>query len=380
MSPAVVTETLYALVTQQDFVPDEVHVITTTQGRARVLRDLLGVGEAGGAAAFEHFVQAYLPGRRPRFGIDCVHVLGQGNGDGDGDREGLSDIRSDDDNRRAADTVYRVLRALKDCPGTRLHASVAGGRKSMSFYMGHAFSLVAEPGDQLSHVLVDPPFEDRVPDFYFPTPVSQLLPLWQHGQVAGTVDAQLAQVRLAELSVLKLGGLLADLPAKARERFDLAVRIAQATMLPPQVRLVWSVQAERGHVDMLGERIDLSRQQFAVLLLHALVRSHETELPGGAGLIVEDLPAGLLEKIGGQSVRASSFKSVRSKIRALAQAQVGPAADWLLIEAVGERRREEERPQALRLPAHCLTLVGVPDAWWQSLRRVLLTQRSSVAD
>ena len=34
MSPAVVTETLYALLTQDEpFVPDEVHVITTHKGK-----------------------------------------------------------------------------------------------------------------------------------------------------------------------------------------------------------------------------------------------------------------------------------------------------------------------------------------------------------
>lgn len=41
MTPQVVTETLYALVTQDHAVPTEIHLITTANGRNRALRDLL---------------------------------------------------------------------------------------------------------------------------------------------------------------------------------------------------------------------------------------------------------------------------------------------------------------------------------------------------
>ena len=43
MSPAVVTETLYALVTEKNFVPTEIQVITTEQGKNKLLETLLGI-------------------------------------------------------------------------------------------------------------------------------------------------------------------------------------------------------------------------------------------------------------------------------------------------------------------------------------------------
>jgi CRISPR-associated protein (TIGR02584 family) len=48
-----------------------------------------------------------------------------------------------------------------------LHVSIAGGRKSMGFFAGYAFSLFGRTQDRLSHVLVNDPFES-FPDFYFP--------------------------------------------------------------------------------------------------------------------------------------------------------------------------------------------------------------------
>ena len=43
MSPAVVTETLYALVTEKNFIPTEIQVITTEQGKNKLLDALLGI-------------------------------------------------------------------------------------------------------------------------------------------------------------------------------------------------------------------------------------------------------------------------------------------------------------------------------------------------
>ena len=43
MSPAVVTETLYALVTEKGFIPTEIQVITTVQGKNKLLDVLLGI-------------------------------------------------------------------------------------------------------------------------------------------------------------------------------------------------------------------------------------------------------------------------------------------------------------------------------------------------
>ena len=41
MSPQIVTETLFALVTQQGWLPDEVHVLTTGRGAGKISTALL---------------------------------------------------------------------------------------------------------------------------------------------------------------------------------------------------------------------------------------------------------------------------------------------------------------------------------------------------
>ena len=184
MSPAVITETLYALLVQEEpaIVPAEIHVITTQQGKQRILQDLLDPEQG----AFHSFMRDYLPGRSIRFDADTVHVIGelrQQKASPFGQLTGmpgqvfheLDDITTAEDNEAAANTIYRVLRELKSQPGTRLHASVAGGRKSMSFYMGHAFSLLADAEDQLSHVLVNEPFENPQLGFYYPPRQPRLL-------------------------------------------------------------------------------------------------------------------------------------------------------------------------------------------------------------
>ena len=83
-----------------------------------------------------------------------------------------------------ADTMLRVLRRLTADPQCAIHASIAGGRKSMSFYMGYAMSLLARPQDRMSHVLVTQAGYEH-PAFFYPTREPQPIPqrLWiQHSE------------------------------------------------------------------------------------------------------------------------------------------------------------------------------------------------------
>ncbi|MBV5299598.1 MAG: TIGR02584 family CRISPR-associated protein, partial [Rhodoferax sp.] len=76
------------------------------------------------------------------------------------------DIRSPADNRAAADFITAQVRAITADSGCALHASIAGGRKTMGFYLGYALSLFGRPQDRLSHVLVSEPFESSYDFFY----------------------------------------------------------------------------------------------------------------------------------------------------------------------------------------------------------------------
>lgn len=393
MSPAVVTETLYALVTQaQPFVPDEIHVVTTLNGRQQVL-DALLTPETG---HFHRLMREYLPGQAIRFDSGTVHVIGQTrpmaaptnpwaqlmpDQSPQFEEVELKDITTDADNQAAADTIYRVMRELKAVPGTLLHASVAGGRKSMSFYMGHAFSLLAEPQDTLSHVLVSEPFEHPKLGFFYP-PCTPVTLQWHDdkGSLVREVSTAKAVVELAELSVIKLGGLLGkDWPAKAQTSFDFAVRLAQAALVPPEICVELDWKEEKGYLKLCGERVVLPPQQFTVFALCALARFHEDELPDGAALVLEKLPSALWESLGKDfnagrlSAETRNFSPVRSKIQNALREVIGPVAAHFTIEVDGGKRKRPVKNHPvvfLNTPPACIRLVNL-EGWWRQLKAVL---------
>jgi hypothetical protein len=86
-----------------------------------------------------------------------------------------------------------------------LHASLAGGRKTMGFYLGHAMALFARPQDTLTHVLVPPEFED-CDDFWYPASEPPVRPMTnRHGML---VDPMHARVDVAEINFVRLRGKL----------------------------------------------------------------------------------------------------------------------------------------------------------------------------
>jgi CRISPR-associated protein (TIGR02584 family) len=267
-SPAVITETLYALFTLDvPFVPDEVHVVTTTVGAQAVDRDVLN----GGSGAYWRLLDEHqdrLGGKTPLFDLErTVHLIRSPR-----QQEALSDIVTLEDNRAAAKTIYQVLRDLKRVPGTTVHASVAGGRKTMSSYMGQAFSLLADPDDVLTHVLVNEPFERTKPTFFYPPrqPVELHADRWP-----GPVSTAQAELTLAELSVLKLGPLLRTaLPASVLDDFDGTTMLAKGLLEPFEVRPAVLEPARgvklRPVLRMLGRQVELTPLQYVVFLLHAV--------------------------------------------------------------------------------------------------------------
>ena len=388
-SPAVVTETLYTLLTQApSFVPDEIHVVTTQVGKAVLMAALL----APGKGEFHRLMQDYLPGRHIRFDSNTVHVISatrpvpaELNPWGQlmptqtpqDEEVELADITNDAENQAAADTIYRVMREIKAAPGTVLHASVAGGRKSMSFYMGHAFSLLADPQDVLSHVLVSPPFE-TVRDFYFPPRIAVDLGYSDNG-VSRTICTDQAEVKLAELSVLRLGGLLGkDWPPKAQTSFAFAVRLAQAALVAPELRVVLNGDKKECYLEVCGETIKLPPLQFTVFALYALVRCYQAELPDGAVLEPEELPSTFWEALGEDfaggrfNEKPRNFTDVRSKVQKALREAVGPVAQHFRIEVDGGQKKLKglSRPVYLNAPPGSIKLVGL-DGWRRQLKKVL---------
>jgi CRISPR-associated protein (TIGR02584 family) len=327
MTPAVITETLYALVTQKKFIPDAIHVITTQKGKEKIERELFGTD-----GQFHRFMKDYLPSQRVQFHANTMHLIAT-------DEAPLEDITTDADNRVAADTIYRVLRQIKSLPNTQMHVSIAGGRKSMSFYMGHAFSLVADADDELSHVLVTSAFEDSKIGFYYPPKQAWVREV--DGKVYKSSDAK---ITLAEIAALKLGGLFdADIPQRAKESFEFAVQLMQATITAPNIEVYFN--EEKGHLKILDQKIPLSALEFMVFFVHAVSKRHQHELKHGGALYIGGLKpqehqsmAKLLAAPVSARIEQNDIKSdIKKKIRTA----IGPAADWFRIEARPIKNRND---------------------------------------
>ena len=163
LSPQLVTETLYALVhSSPPFMPTEIHIATTRTGAESARLNLLSTRPGW----FERLRRDYaLP--EIAFDQSFIHILT------DADGEPLDDIRTPEDNVRAADFITDFVRGLTADENCAVHASLAGGRKTMGFFLGSNMSLYGRAQDRMSHVLVQPAYE-TLPDFYYPTPYESI--------------------------------------------------------------------------------------------------------------------------------------------------------------------------------------------------------------
>ncbi|MEK6749068.1 MAG: CRISPR-associated ring nuclease Csm6 [Pseudomonadota bacterium] len=216
LSPQIVTETLYALTQRQTpaFVPTEIRLITTHKGAENARLNLL----SGDPGWFHRFCREYgVEGIR--FDADCIHVLRDAKGDF------LEDIRSPADNEVAADMITDTVRELTSDPNVALHVSIAGGRKTMGYYLGYALSLYGRPQDSLSHVLVSAPFESNR-TFYYPTKSECVIHVKQ-GEKEIAHDASDAVVDLALIPFVRMRQGLDDRLLKGTATFVDSVRSAQ---------------------------------------------------------------------------------------------------------------------------------------------------------
>ena len=157
MTPQVVTETLYALV-REGRVPTAVHLVTTAVG-AKIAEASLLDSQDG---QFHAFCRDEKLDGAIHFDGSSIHVIRDANG------EPLDDIRTPSDNQSAADAITRLIQSLCGDNNAQVWVSIAGGRKTMSFFAGYALSLFGRGQDDLMHVLVSAPFESQ-PSFFYPT-------------------------------------------------------------------------------------------------------------------------------------------------------------------------------------------------------------------
>ncbi len=251
LSPQIVTETLYALAADahQPFIPTEIHLIATAESARRAELALLSED-----MGWFHKLRADYRLPEIAFTRHHIHIMR------DTQEQAMDDIRSPQDNLDAANFITAQVRHFSADPDCALHVSIAGGRKTMGFYLGYALSLYGRPQDRLSHVLVSEPFESSW-DFFYPTPYSRVLQT-RDGKLA---DTALAQVTLAEIPFVSLRHGLPVALLAGHASFNETVAAANAALAPPQLTLDL-----RGRRILAGSKvIELPPAELALLAVFA---------------------------------------------------------------------------------------------------------------
>lgn len=223
LSPQVVTETLYALTQtlKPAFIPTEVHLLTTAEGKERARLTLL----SDDPGWFHRFCKDYRLADIA-FHEKDIHALAAPDG------KLIGDIRSREENERLADSLTEIIREFTSDPDCALHVSIAGGRKTMGFYAGYALSLLGRPQDRLSHVLVSAPYESNQ-QFYYPTPYRHVI----YTESNRPLDAQEAAVTLAEIPFVRLRDGLDERLLKGSVSFSEVVAAAQKALEPQTLEI-----------------------------------------------------------------------------------------------------------------------------------------------
>lgn len=215
MSPAILTETLWALAHETPAtVPDEVIVITTSRGEADIRRDLLAKNAAWKGQTVwatlraDIFTRAKQPkkSRKLQLALRVIELPDETTGI----RQPAADLRTSAHNQEAADFIIRTLAPLCDAADQRVIASIAGGRKTMGTLLYTGMSLLGKETDRVTHVLVSDPF-DTVRGFFYPAQPVQKLEVRPFGQDPIPLTAADARIELADIPFVPLRNKFADL-------------------------------------------------------------------------------------------------------------------------------------------------------------------------
>ncbi|MCI0536087.1 MAG: CRISPR-associated ring nuclease Csm6 [Verrucomicrobiales bacterium] len=224
MSPAVLTETVWALANPEDhkfspIIPVRIVALTTTAGQDAVREQLFGRDRIWERLRQDVLGASHANNSRLYFGpeAECVRVFTRNVG---GKPVVLRDVSSEAENIAVADFITDQLWGFVEKPDTRLIASISGGFKTMSALLFAGMSLLGRKDDLITHVLVDTPYDTKLdPLFFFPRQPRQELKdargkVWLAGK---------ARLRLGLVPFVPLNDLL-EKYKKPRSYSDLVER------------------------------------------------------------------------------------------------------------------------------------------------------------
>lgn len=348
LSPQIVTETLYALAVQRGWIPDEVHLVTTIEGKQHAQLRLLE--DDPNERHFHRLCQDYgLDANAIRFDATTIHVISDGAG------TALDDIRGKDENTAAADTIMALVRGFTADADTVVHASIAGGRKTMGFFLGYAMSLFGRDQDRISHVLVSQPFETHL-QFYYPPRQPRVL-FDRDGKPHSTSRAE---ITLADIPFVRLRGHLDRSLLSDEASYSDTVRRAQRSLEPAELVLDPNTRRVRcgGEIIPLAPTLFACYAWFARRLLNGRPGIHWSQ-DGVAEEFLAEYAALVKEYSGDyekaecslkQGMSREFFDPKKSRLNELLRDALGPAtASDYQIQDLGKLR-------GTRYKLHGLTL------------------------
>lgn len=195
MSPQVLTELLWFYwCHRKPTVPiSEVHVVSTQAGLT-ILRERVGLPNQLDSPMADLLA---FSGQKPEdvaFDETTLHLLKGPDG------MPLDDVRTADEVAACINQMTRligVLKAREDRPV--LHASIAGGRKTLGTSLALALQLYAEASDELVHVLVEPSGFEYCREFFFPDQSQQDLIIEKQPRKASAASVDVASIPLLHL-------------------------------------------------------------------------------------------------------------------------------------------------------------------------------------
>lgn len=362
MTPAIITETIWALACDPEldeedrWIPDRVEVLSTEHGLNQIRSRLLE------SSVLEKFKASFPQLANMTFDESCMHSIKENDAGA-----ALVDLKTPEDNERAADQINERIRKLTSEENTCLHVSIAGGRKTMGFYAGYALSLHGRAQDRMSHVLVDERFEN-IQDFFYPTPK----PTFVTDRDNRAWDASKAKVWLAEIPFVRMKDAIIDKhQLKSDDSFSQVVTKIKNSFSPAKL----TINLDSGKAIFNGIEVVLPPREFA--FLHWFADMRRNGEPGAvcpriknADKNVSTADAAHLAKItkqfskyyseqkantsGDLSVDKTLFNTTVSRLKTQLTAQLGlESAAKFQIKYVGRRGN----PFFLDVPAENITII-----------------------
>lgn len=263
MSPAIITETVWALACESPpTVPDEVVIVTTLRGEGDIARMLLApLPEWKGLSVWETlrrdvFKKAKLPSgsAKLQLSVRVIDLPGKS-----GVREKAEDIRTREENDQAADFILNTLFPYATAEDCRVIASIAGGRKTMGALLYGAMTLLAKETDRLTHVLVNEPFE-MCRGFFYPAQPVKTLEAGPFGKTV-PVHPKDARVGLADISFVPLRNGFAELGQGSMGFHGLVARYSKELATAPKTRPSIHLDSREGIFTVNGTPIRLTGRE-----------------------------------------------------------------------------------------------------------------------